>query len=58
MPELDAELHGAKAGAILAFDAANPRARASTIAFRVLVKEVKVKKLPADRRVGRRELRV
>ena len=24
VPELDAELHGAKAGAILAFDAANP----------------------------------
>jgi trigger factor len=48
VPELDAELHGAKAGAILAFDAANPQNPDERIAFRVLVKEVKVKKLPAE----------
>jgi trigger factor len=48
VPELDAELHGAKAGAILAFDAANPASPDERIAFRVLVKEVKVKKLPAE----------
>jgi trigger factor len=48
VPELDAELHGAKAGAILAFDAANPQNPEERIAFRVLVKEVKVKKLPAE----------
>ena len=46
VPELDAELHGAKAGAILAFDAANPNEPEENAAFRVLVKEVKVKKLP------------
>src|SRR5579871_6070360 len=46
VPELDAELHGAKAGGILAFDAANPQNPDEQIAFRVLVKEVKVKKLP------------
>jgi trigger factor len=46
VPELDAELHGAKAGAILAFDAANPNEPEARIAFRVLVKEVKIKKLP------------
>ncbi len=46
VPELDAELHGAKAGAIVAFDAANPNEPDTSIAFRVLVKEVKVKKLP------------
>jgi trigger factor len=46
VPELDAELHGAKAGAILAFDAANAATADERIAFRVLVKEVKVKKLP------------
>jgi trigger factor len=44
--ELDAELHGAKAGAIVAFDAPNPNNPEESIAFRVLVKEVKVKKLP------------
>jgi trigger factor len=44
--ELDAELHGTKAGAIVAFDAPNPSDSEQTIAFRVLVKEVKVKKLP------------
>jgi len=48
VPELDAELHGAKAGAILAFDAANPNEPEARIAFRVLVKEVKVKKLPEE----------
>jgi trigger factor len=46
VPELDAELHGAKAGAIVAFDAANPNEPDASLAFRVLVKEVKVKKLP------------
>ncbi len=46
VPELDAELHGAKAGAILAFDAPNPNEPEASVAFRVLVKEVKVKKLP------------
>ena len=46
VPELDAELHGAKAGAILAFDAPNPNDPEENVAFRVLVKEVKVKKLP------------
>ena len=46
VPELDAELHGAKAGAILAFDAPNPSEPDQQVGFRVLVKEVKVKKLP------------
>ena len=46
VPELDGELHGAKAGAILAFDTANPDVPDENVAFRVLVKEVKVKKLP------------
>jgi trigger factor len=46
VPELDVQLHGAKAGAILAFDAPNPNDPEQQIAFRVLVKEVKVKKLP------------
>jgi trigger factor len=46
VPELDAQLHGAKAGAILAFDAPNPNEPDQQVAFRVLVKEVKVKKLP------------
>jgi trigger factor len=45
-PELDPELRGTKAGAILAFDAANPNEADARIAFRVLVKEVKIKKLP------------
>jgi trigger factor len=48
VPELDGELHGAKAGAIVAFDAANPQNPEEQVAFRVLVKEVKVKKLPAE----------
>jgi trigger factor len=46
VPELDAELHGAKTGAILAFDAPNPNEPEQSVAFRVLVKDVKVKKLP------------
>ena len=46
VPELDAELHGAKAGAILAFDTDHPDDPEQKVAFRVLVKEVKVKKLP------------
>ncbi|HTU37057.1 MAG TPA: trigger factor [Acidimicrobiales bacterium] len=46
VPELDSELHGAKPGTILAFDAANPNEPDERVAFRVLVKEVKVKKLP------------
>ncbi len=46
VPELDAELRGAKVGAIIAFDAANPNEPDTSVAFRVLVKEVKVKKLP------------
>jgi trigger factor len=46
VPELDAELHGTKPGSIVAFDAANPNEPDATVAFRVLVKEVKVKKLP------------
>ncbi len=44
--ELDAELHGAKVGSIVAFDAPNPNDADQSIAFRVLVKEVKIKKLP------------
>jgi trigger factor len=46
VPELDPELHGAKAGAILAFDAENPAEEGARLSFRVLVKEVKIKKLP------------
>jgi len=46
VPELDGELHGAKAGAILGFDTASPDVPDENVAFRVLVKEVKVKKLP------------
>jgi trigger factor len=49
VPELDGQLRGQKAGAILQFDAATPGAPEDdpqTITFRVLVKEVKVKKLP------------
>ncbi len=43
---LDPELRGAKAGAIVAFDAPNPGDPEQPVSFRVLVKEVKVKKLP------------
>src|SRR5580698_10324874 len=46
VPELDAELHGSKAGAILAFAAPNPNEPEEVVSFRVLVKEVKIKKLP------------
>jgi trigger factor len=46
VPELDAELHGAKAGTIVAFDTASPDDPEERVDFRVLVKEVKVKKLP------------
>jgi trigger factor len=45
-PELDQELRGAKAGAILAFTSPAPGDEDQVISFRVLVKEVKVKKLP------------
>src|SRR3984957_14288620 len=44
--EHDGELHGAKAGVIVAFDTASPDDPEERIAFRVLVKEVNVKKLP------------
>src|SRR6185437_3210476 len=46
VPELDAELHGVKSGGIIAFDAPNPNEPEASIAFRVLVKDVKVKRLP------------
>jgi trigger factor len=46
VPELDPELHGSKPGSILAFEAPNPTDPAQGVSFRVLVKEVKVKKLP------------
>jgi trigger factor len=45
-PELDVELRGAKSGDILAFTAPAPGDEGEVISFRVLVKEVKVKKLP------------
>ncbi len=44
---LDPELRGSKAGAIVAFDAPSPADPDQSLSFRVLVKEVKVKKLPA-----------
>jgi trigger factor len=44
--ELDEELRGSKAGAILAFSSPAPGDEDEVISFRVLVKEVKVKKLP------------
>jgi trigger factor len=47
VPELDGELHGSKAGAILAFEAENPAHPEEPVSFRVLLKEVKVKRLPA-----------
>ncbi len=46
VPELDPELHGSKPGSILAFEAPNPSDPEQSISFRVLVKEVKVKRLP------------
>src|ERR1700733_6640161 len=45
-PELDDELRGAKSGDILTFSSAAPGDGDESISFRVLVKEVKVKKLP------------
>jgi trigger factor len=45
-PELDEQLRGAKAGDIVAFTAPAPGNEEEVISFRVLVKEVKVKKLP------------
>ncbi len=45
-PELDVELRGAKTGDILAFTARAPGDEEEIISFRVLVKDVKVKKLP------------
>jgi trigger factor len=44
--ELDEQLRGAKAGDILAFTSAAPGDGDEVISFRVLVKDVKVKKLP------------
>jgi trigger factor len=44
--ELDEELRGSKAGAILAFTSPAPGDEDEVISFRVLVKEVKVKKMP------------
>jgi len=44
--ELDEELRGTKAGAIVAFTAPAPGDEQEEISFRVLVKEVKVKNLP------------
>jgi trigger factor len=46
VPELDPELRGAKAGDIVAFDAPTPGDEEQIVSFRVLVKDVKVKKLP------------
>jgi trigger factor len=45
-PELDDELRGAKSGDILSFSSTAPDDDDERISFRVLVKEVKVKKLP------------
>ena len=45
-PELDEELRGAKTGDILAFTSPAPGDEDEVISFRVLVKDVKVKKLP------------
>jgi trigger factor len=44
--ELDDQLRGAKAGDILAFDAETPGVEDQIVSFRVLLKDVKVKKLP------------
>jgi trigger factor len=46
LPELDEHLRGAKAGDILAFEAPTPGDAEQIVSFRVLVKEVKLKKLP------------
>ena len=45
VPALDVQLRGAKVGDVLAFEAA-PDGSAEPVSFRVLVKEVKEKKLP------------
>jgi trigger factor len=45
-PELDVELRGGKTGDILAFTSPAPGDENEIISFRVLVKDVKVKKLP------------
>jgi trigger factor len=45
-PELDVELRGAKSGDILAFTSPAPGNEDEIISFRILVKDVKVKKLP------------
>jgi trigger factor len=45
-PELDEELRGAKSGDILTFSSTAPGDSGEVISFRVLVKDVKVKKLP------------
>jgi trigger factor len=45
-PELDVELRGAKSGDILAFTSPAPGNEEEIISFRVLVKDVKVKRLP------------
>src|SRR5580698_9844063 len=46
IPELDEQLKGAKSGDILAFDAPTPGNEEAIVSFRVLVKDVKIKKLP------------
>jgi len=46
VPGLDEELRGAKAGDILAFSAPTPGDEEQIVSFRILVKDVKVKKLP------------
>src|SRR5580700_3050021 len=46
IPELDEHLRGAKSGDILAFDAPTPGNEEAIVSFRVLVKDVKIKKLP------------
>jgi trigger factor len=46
IPELDEHLAGAKSGDILAFTAPTPGDEEQIVSFRVLVKDVKIKKLP------------
>jgi trigger factor len=46
VPELDEHLRGAKSGDILAFSAPTPGDEEQIVSFRVLVKDVKIKKLP------------
>ncbi len=46
VPEMDAELQGAKAGDILSFTADHPDPDQDPVEFRILVKEVKEKVLP------------